>query len=102
MEYEDKGFVIEASQLRGLPLPEWAEHEPELLHGDAFYLSAFSELSTCRPFGMSPGPIPWRDIVTFGEYHGLDRGLLDFFVRVIRRMDIEYLQWQGKKLKTHG
>jgi len=84
-------------------VPEWAENEPEVFEGDDFYLGAFSELSTCRSFGMSLGPIPWRDIVAYSEYHELERGMSDFFVRVIRQMDMVYLKWQkGKKPKQDG
>lgn len=103
LDYEEKGFVIEASRERGLPTPEWADNEPKIFDGDEFYLGAFNDLSTCRPVGLSLGPIPWRDIIDYARYHGLDRLMTDFFLRVMRGMDTVYLKWQrGKKPKDNG
>lgn len=94
---------MEAAESRGIPLPEWAKNEPQLPDGDEFYLAAFSELSTCRPFGMTLGPIPWRDIVLYADYHELDSMNRQFFARAMRQLDTAYLTWQkGKKPKKNG
>lgn len=71
-----------------------------LFPGDEFYLSAFWELSTCRQFGWSTGPIPWRDLVHFAEYHGLDDEMVRPFMVIIRAMDSVYLKYQEKKNKS--
>lgn len=99
--YHEKGFVLEASIERGRKLPKWASHEPSLLNGDEFYLEAFWELSTCRSIGMALGPIPWRDIVLYAQFVGLEYDLVTVFVGVIRSMDRAYLEWADKKKSSN-
>ena len=69
------------------------------LPGDELYLRAFHDLSTCREMGMALGPIPWRDILTYGMFRGLDNELLDHFIQVIREMDAGYLKWENERQK---
>ena len=64
---------------------------------EEFYTAAFYELSTCRSYGLAQGPIPWRDIIYYAEYAGLDMDLLPLFVRVLRAMDTVYLQYINKR-----
>jgi len=68
--------------------------------GDEFYLSAFFELSSCRSLGWKPGPIPWRDIIQYGEFHGLEWDVLKMFIQVIMAMDKAYLEWEAKRKPT--
>lgn len=42
------------------------------------------------------GPIPWNLIVQYAEYHGLESDITDLFIRVIRSLDIAYLDWCKK------
>jgi hypothetical protein len=97
LEYQEKAFVVEAAIERGAPLPSWANNEPEVYPIDEFYLSAFSELSTCRQIGMGTGPIPWGEIAQFAQFSGLDDENFSTFVQVMRAMDSVYLKWVGKK-----
>jgi hypothetical protein len=78
-------------------VPEWLDKEPDLLPGDEFYVDAFWELCTCRALGMSIGPIPWRDVVSYAEYVELEHDLISVFVRAIRALDNIYLVWVEKK-----
>lgn len=100
LDYQDKANVIEAALDRGLPMPKWARNEPVLFPGDEFYISAFWELSTCRQLGMSYGPIPWTDILIYGQFAGLDYEAFSIFVRVMRAMDSKFLQWAKEKNKN--
>lgn len=73
-------------------VPEWWANEPPLRRGDEFYLTAFSELSSCRAFGTTIGPIPWNRILEYGAWKQLDRGMMELFVYVIREMDEAYIK----------
>jgi hypothetical protein len=73
-------------------VPDWWTKKPPEVRGDDLYLSAFWELSSCRNFGMGIGPIPWNFIVMYGERKGLDAGMLDVFVYVLRALDEVYLK----------
>lgn len=52
-------------------------------------LAAWGDLSTCRPIGMTVGPIPWTAIVQWCEFHGLDDEASAVLVHVIRTLDIQ-------------
>ena len=91
------GFSVEAAVIKGRKLPSWLEDEPQLLPGDDFYLRAFWELSTCRSSGFGIGPIPWRDIVAYADYAGMDSELVDGFVMIIRRIDAAFMKWSEQE-----
>lgn len=63
-----------------------------------WYLEAFSFLSSGRPVGLGPGPIPLQDMLIYAEHLGLV-GRMDTFLRVMRALDIGYLQWTADKSK---
>ena len=105
MRCERDGFSIDAALDKGRDLPDWFLEEPPLLPGDQFYLDAFWDLSTCRPVGMSEGPIPWTSIVEYWRMSGLDDDTMELFVGVIRAMDAEYMIWrndQAERQKARG
>lgn len=102
MRWQRDGFVVAASQERGQPLPDWVIEEPILISGDAFYMKAFSELSTCRQIGMSLGPIPWRDMLLYAQYHCLDSFTIDLFISIIKAMDTFYLDWHRKEQERNN
>lgn len=70
--------------------------------GDEFYLSAFSELNTCRRAGFGLGPIPWTAIIAFAEQYELEYDLKSTFLRVIRALDQEFLEYKAEKGKNDG
>jgi len=80
---------------RGQDLPDWFKDKPELALGDEFYLSAFSELNTCRQSGWDRGPIPWTAIVAFMDQYELEYDLRVTFLRVIRALDSVLLKRKG-------
>jgi len=42
------------------------------------------------------GHIPWRDIVEYADRAGLDVGMSQVFLHVIRRLDDDYLEQTAK------
>lgn len=74
-------------------VPAWYRDQPQLIRGDEFYLTAFWELSSCRQFGYSIGPIPWNRVVEYGERRRLDRRMIKVFEVVLRELDEVYLAW---------
>lgn len=91
------GFAVQTAVAKKKPLPEWATAEFEVLPCDEFYIQAFNDLSTCRNFGFGPGPIPWKDIVSYADRAGLDEDLVPGFVTIIRALDNAWLGWEAKK-----
>lgn len=85
--------------MKGAPLPAWYVEEPEVSDADAFYISSFWELSSCRNFGWVIGPIPWTAIISYAREAGLDSSMRPVFVAVIRELDEKYLAWQREEQK---
>ena len=94
LDCEAKGFQVDAAERKGRALPKWYVEGPDLLGRDDWYLAAFHRLSTCRPLGFGPGPIPWRDIHRYALHAGLDRSATESFTTVIMTMDAAWLRWQ--------
>jgi hypothetical protein len=63
----------------------------------ALCLTAWAELSTCRPIGMAVGPIPWTAIIAWARFHGLDREATGVLVTVIRRLDNDRAERDASK-----
>jgi hypothetical protein len=55
-------------------------------------ISAWNDLSTCRPIGMATGPIPWTAIVAWCEFHQLDRDVAAAVIYVVRSIDLQRAQ----------
>lgn len=91
METPDAHRLISAYTHYGLELPKQLIAPP--LHDIEIDLwRAFRELSTDRPRGEMPGPIPWSSIDRYWNRSGLlDR---DSFFLVMREMDEAYLSHQ--------
>lgn len=65
--------------------------------GDHFYVTAFSDLNSCRQMGFGVGEIPWRDIMAYAAHSNLDDIMTDVFKIVIRQMDRTYMKWQDEE-----
>lgn len=80
------------------PVPEGYLAKPRLMHGLEFLWHAFWELTTERPLGWGvEGRIPGSKITEFGKEHGFTSDTLDWFRKVIREMDAEYLGIRAPK-----
>ncbi len=90
-------MILEQARKQNLPIPDKIRNAPFLLPGLHFYYQAFLDLSTCRPLGMSEGPIPWSAINTYAERHELTDDDYDRFFILIRVMDVAYLEHRDKK-----
>lgn len=99
MRYDRDGFSVEAAIQKGRSLPEWYLAEPDVGDADPFFMQAFSDLSTMRQQGYSPGPIPWDKAMLWAAHKGLDESLTDLFMTVIRVMDNAWLEWHSKQLE---
>jgi hypothetical protein len=75
--------------------------EPDLLQGLDLYYNAFWELSSDRQVGMSAGPIPYSSIVTYCREWGLDEELSSNMLKLVRKMDGHFLEWQDKQSKKN-
>lgn len=93
MRFERDGWSVETAKKKGRPLPQWYLDEPDIDPINNFYLQAFYDLSTCRNIGQILGPIPWNIIVQYAEYSGLEIDMTDLFIRVMRSLDLAYLEW---------
>lgn len=94
--------MLEVALARGQPPPSWLEEEPPAYPGDEFYLKAWHALDSCRIIGLSMGPIPWRDVVSYAQYTELEPDVTEAFVEIIRTMDRAYLKWCEKKSPKPG
>lgn len=69
-------------------------------------IRAWNDLSTCRPIGMTTGPIPWTAIASWCEWHEdyLDREASMQLIDVIRQLDNDYFERRQREalLKQNG
>ena len=87
--YNEKEFSLLAAIEKGRKLPDWAEQEPYLEPAENWLLDAYFDLSTGR--GID-GCIPWRDMVSYADYAGLDTDVARSFVQIMRNVDSEKLR----------
>jgi hypothetical protein len=83
----------------GIPIPNKIKNAPELLPGLELFYRAFHKLSTCRPVGMGPGPIPWTAVLAYGTMQELDQLQFEALEYHISRMDGAFLEWIDRKNK---
>jgi len=60
-------------------------------------MRAWSDLSTCRPVGMTAGPVPWTAAMEWCRWHGLDHDASAMVWAVIRRLDRNRAEAEGSK-----
>ena len=71
---------------------------PELEDYQYNYLSAFYDLSTCRPLGMeSVGPIPYTAIILWLQFWQIEIDEAEIYIDVISRLDQVYMEHVYKK-----
>lgn len=93
---------MEAAIRRRQPLPDVIANAPQILPGLEMYYEAFTELSTCRPMGMSIGPIPWTAIDQYGLRHGFEADGFEYLVRMVRALDDAFLAYSQRKAKEEA
>lgn len=64
------------------------------------YRRAFRELTSDRPVGMAPGPIPWSSIDRWAARHGITGEQFEDLVCMVRAQDDEYMQHQRDSKKS--
>jgi hypothetical protein len=63
-------------------------------------LSAWEDLSTCRPVGMTEGWIPWDKAKDWGIENGLDVEERRLLWAVIHRLDVEEMDRRAFERRT--
>jgi hypothetical protein len=82
-----------------MPLPKAIANAPELWQGLELFYTAFMDLTTCRPLGMSEGPIPWTAIAEYCDRYDIaDEQREDLFY-FLREMDTAYLKARVEQSK---
>lgn len=94
--------MLEQARLNRTPIPDRILNKPILAVGLQFYLTAFVELSSCRPVGMAEGRIPWTAVREYALHCGLDEIEFDILWELITRVDAAYLEWQSKRADKKG
>lgn len=95
----DAAIAMAITRRRPIPKGMDIDDAPALDHADLPYMDAYWQLHTCRAFGMSAGPIPWRDIVAFAMHRNYDPERTDALVTVVRAMDDVFLDYQEQRSK---
>ena len=88
--------IVRQARLAGEKIPDVIKKKPRLAIGLHFFMSAFSDLRTERPSGMSIMPIPWSAIHYYAEVHSITGQFYDDLLYIIRAMDNAYLDSVGK------
>lgn len=69
---------------------EILSRQPECDEAMTLCISAWHELGTCRPVGMSgAGAIPFTATLQWAQFRGLDRELTEILLTVINKLDCE-------------
>lgn len=98
-EHERK--VADQCYATNRPLPTWLRDAPRLEPNLVGYYAAFCELTTCRPGGFGPAPIPWTAIMDWCDREGLHGSDRADFLYLIRAMDRAYLEHAENELKKN-
>jgi hypothetical protein len=93
---------VKAGIAKGRAPESWYFEQPHVDEMGAWVLASFRRLSTCRSYGMSPGPIPWRDVDAYATRQGLPPGLARAFDRMIEALDWAYLDWMATERKRNA
>ena len=68
--------------------------------GLELFYGVYVDLSSCRPIGWGPGPIPWTAVDQYARRYGIVGEQFDDLVYYIRAMDLAYLAHYDKKNKA--
>ncbi len=92
MHWSPQRKHLERLEVEGKALPAGFLDRPLLAYGNRFLWDAFWELTTERPLGFgAEGRIPFSAIRIFADDHDLAGDVFEWFRRVMREMDSEYL-----------
>ena len=71
------------------------------VEGVRFYLDCYSDLATCRSYGMGYGPIPWLAIKEYCTFYAIELSMLNLIVRGIDSIFLEYINGKSEKDNTN-
>lgn len=78
-------------------LLEIHESEPGRNYATDLCVHAWNDLNTCRTIGMAAGPIPWTSIVTWCDWHQLDRETSQVVLAVVQKLDADLSEREASK-----
>jgi hypothetical protein len=84
----------------GVPLPDRIQNAPILTKGLELYYAGFMDLMASRQTGFGIGPIWWKTIQEYCDYHKLDEDQTEAMHFLVQQMDVAYLKHLEKKTKT--
>lgn len=93
--------ILAAALEAGHDAPESIAEAPDVRLDLSFYFEAYLHLSTTRPAGFGPRPIPWTAIQAYAEAHEFDDP--DEFRAIIARTDaivLEAIEEQEQRAKA--
>lgn len=79
-------------------MPEKILNAPVLRLGLELFYMGFLDLSSCRPLGQVPGPIPFLSVLEYCLIHEIDGEQREDFVWFIQRLDHRFLEWSSKRV----
>lgn len=82
------------------PLPARIADAPEVFLGLELFYTAFLELTSCRPQGMTEGPISWMTIAEYADRKQLEGAQREDLFYFIPYLDAVYLEHKAKKLEA--
>lgn len=83
-------------------MPERIANAPELQFGNEFYYQSFWHLTSDRPSGFGPAPIPSGAIRGFCRDEGLTESESSDMMYLIRRMDAVWMEVMDGKQKSEA
>jgi len=85
---------------RGQAVPDEFD-EPPQIHDDLIPIwAAYYDLGASRQSGMSPVGIPWVEMSTYCEDHGISGGAKLRWIRLLRALDQTFLRHYAKESKA--
>lgn len=63
---------------------------------------AWRDLGTCRQVGMAVGAIPFTAILTWAEFHRLDRDATTVLIDVVQKLDRDFAEREASKHALRG
>jgi hypothetical protein len=91
--------IRKQAERSGQPIPDRILNAPQLSVCLEFFFDSFWKLSSCRPSGMGPGPIPVTAILEYGRFHNCDNELMNDLIEYVMMLDQLYLTRENKKAK---
>jgi hypothetical protein len=79
------------------------DEQPETDEAVSVCVEAWHDLHSERPLGMAgAGLIPWRSMLEWARFHGLDREAAKVLITVLRKLDHDRAEREASKAALKG